>query len=270
LLDASAGGDRGAPFLIPAPADCWLEETRRHPGKLRIAFSTRSPVDMGVHPEAVSAVEETTRLLQSLGHEVEPAEPAVDGGMVARCFITMYFGQVAASVREACVLYGAKESDFEADTRTFALLGRTISAADYVESHRRWNTIARAMGDFLSRYDLYLTPTLAYPPCRIGELELPAWQKLGQKLVLAAGAGSLLLKSGIVDELASESLKLVPFTQLANLSGLPAMSVPLHWTAEGLPMGVQFVAGFGEEGRLFRLAAQLEQAKPWFSRRPRI
>lgn len=270
MLDALQGADIGAPFEIRLPERPYLQEVTRDPGRLRIAFSTRSPIGTEVDPECIAALHETARLLERLGHHVEEAEPEVEGPALARCYITMYMGNVAATVAEIIAETGAREADFETDTRTFALLGRSLPAGAYVRIRRQWNDFARALGRFFQRHDLYLTPTLAAPPMRIGELELPAWQRAAQKLVLGLRAGGLLLKSGIVDQLARDSLAKVPFTQLSNLTGTPSMSLPLQWTAQGLPLGSHFIAPFGEEARLLRLAAQLEQVQPWAQRRPML
>jgi amidase len=124
------------------------------------------------------------------------------------------------------------------------------------------------MGQFFLKYNLYLTPTTAYPPARIGELKPKPAEAAMVKIVNVLRAGWLLKASGLVDQMAVRSLERTPFTQLANLCGLPAMSVPLYWTTDGLPCGTHFVAPFGEEARLFRLAGQLEKAQPWFNRRP--
>lgn len=206
---------------------------------------------------------------------MEPAQPSVDGHALARSFITMYFGQTAASIAQARRLTGAGEREFELETRILALLGRTLSAGDYVDERARWNDYARALGQFHQTFDLYLTPTTAQPPNHIGELETPPLQRAAAQLVLALRAGRLLQKSGIVDTLVESSLQRVPFTQLSNLTGTPSMSVPLHWAPaeEGgaeLPFGVQFVARSGDEATLLRLAAQLEQAQPWAARRPSV
>lgn len=272
MLDAIAGADAGAPFAISPPERAYADEIQRPPGKLRIGFSTESPLGTPVHPECVQAVMHAARLLADLGHVVEPAQPQIDGHALARSFIGMYFGQTAASIARARRLTGAGEQAFELETRILALLGRTLSAADYVDERLRWNDYARAMGQFHQTYDLYLTPTTAQPPNRIGELATPPLQQVAAKLVLALHAGRLLLKSGMVDTLVTTSLQRVPFTQLSNLTGTPSMSVPLHWApAEAggveLPYGVQFVARFGDEATLLRLAAQLEQAQPWQQRR---
>ncbi len=273
ILDAIAGAEAGAPFAIAPPARPWAEDILRPPGALRIGYSTQSPLGTPVHAQCVEAVLRAARLLESLGHRVEPAQPAIDGHALARSFVTMYFGQTAASIAQARRLTGAGEREFELETRILALLGRTLSAGEYVDEHARWNDYARALGQFHQTFDLYLTPTTAQPPNRIGELATPPLQRAAAQLVLALRAGRLLLKSGMVDTLVATSLQRVPFTQLSNLTGTPSMSVPLHWApadAGGaeLPFGVQFVARFGDEATLLRLAAQLEQAQPWAERRP--
>lgn len=270
MLDAIHGADVGAPFEIRPPARSYLEELRSEPGRMRIAFCTRSPIGTEVHPDCVQAVTDAARLLESLGHHVEEAAPEVDGNALAQDYLTMYMGQVAADIAHWGAVAGAHEADFEPDTRVLGLLGRTLPAGDYVLARRRWNDYARALGRFHQKYALYLTPTLAQPPMRIGELELPRWQQIARSLLLALRAGRLLHGSGMVEQLARDSLAKVPFTQLANLTGTPAMSVPLHWTADNLPIGVQFIAPFGGEDLLFRIAAQLEQARPWAQRRAAV
>lgn len=263
MLDALAGPDIGAPFHIAPPKRPFSSEVNEAPGKLRIAFSASSPIHRNVHGDCVRAMEETVELLRDLGHVVEEARPNVDGEALARCYITMYMGQTAANVRLA-VGKGAKENEFEPETRALALLGESLSAAEYSVSLMCWNEFARALGQFFQRYDLYLTPTVAAPPARIGEQNTPYWQQLALAPVLNLGLGKALRSSGQVEALAFESLARVPFTQLSNLTGTPSMSVPLYWNDKGLPIGSQFIAPFGEEARLIRLAAQLEKARPWF------
>ena len=162
----------------------------------------------------------------------------------------------------------ARPHDVEATTWLLGLLGRTYSAGDFAAARQRWNEPARAMGAFHQHYDVLLTPTQAVLPVPIGSLQPTATERGMLHLVNALGAGRLLRASGLVEKLAYQSLEKTPYTQVANLTGAPAMSVPLHWTVEGLPVGVQFVAPVGREDRLFQLAGQLEQARPWFTRRP--
>jgi amidase len=268
MLDCLQGADIGAPFVIDRPDRTYSEIIGQPPPRLRIALCTRSPLGLPVDAQVAAATERTARLLESLGHSVDLAEPEIDGAALARSYLMMYFGQVAATISEVARLTGAPETEFEAETRVLGLLGRTVSAGEYVERRRQWNSYARALGHFFERYDLYLTPSLASPPQPIGSDALPAWQQRVLTPVLSLGLGRLLIKSGIVETLATESLRHVPFTQLSNLTGTPSMSVPLHQGSDGLPIGSHFVAPFGREDRLLQVAAQLEQAAPWFDRVP--
>lgn len=257
MLDVLAGASPGDPFTIAPSALSFAEHMRREPGKLRIGFSTRSPIGTEVHPEVAQAVRRTATQLEALGHHVEEAEPAIDGLALAKSFFTMYLGQVAANMR-ACRAMGATENQFELDSRALGLLGDALSAGEYVSERRKWNHYARSLGEYFTRFDLYLLPSTAYTAPKIGQLDTPALQRAAIKPILALGLGKALLKSGQVDKMVRDNLRITPFTQLSNLTGTPSMSCPLATSSEGLPIGVQFVAPFGEEGRLLSLAAQLE------------
>lgn len=271
-LDATHGPDIGAPYAIHPPSRPYLEEVGTPPGQLKIGFSTTSPVGADVHPECIEAVMKAARMLETLGHQVEERQPAVDGRALAKSYITMYFGEVAADLEDMRAVLRRKPtpSDVEPTTYTLGLLGRAVSAGEFVAAMRCWDRSARQMGAYFETYDLYMTPTTAHPPAKIGEVQPSPIEKTFMKAVNTLGMGRLLKATGIVDQLAQKSLARTPFTQLANLCGLPAMSVPLHWTAEGLPCGTQFIAPFGHEDTLFRLAAQLEEAQPWADRNPPV
>lgn len=272
FLDATCGADSGAPYVITPPERPYAQEIKKAPGRLRIALSTRSIIGSEVHPECVKAAEDTAKLLEKLGHHVERDEPEIDGRALAISYLMMYLGEIAADIEKTKVLTGKKpkRGNFETTTWTLGLLGRTYCAGDFVREMRVWNDVARAYGRFFEKYDIHLTPVTAVPPHKIGELQPKPIEKALMKFVNTLGLGGLLKASGIVEQLAMTSLSKVPFTQLANLSGLPAMSVPLHWTADNLPCGSHFMARFGDEATLFRLAAQLEKAKPWFNKRPQV
>ena len=269
-LDALQGPDPGAPYVIAPPERAYAAEIKKDPGKLRIAFDTASPVKKGVDKECVAAVKKTVKLLAGLGHKVEEARPPVAFEALAIGYFIMYLGEMAADVKIIKDTYGrrAAKREVELVTRTLALLGRAVSSGEFVAAIREWDRAARVMGTFFEKYDLYLTPTTARPPVKIGELKPKPAEVVLMKIVNGLGAGKLLKATGIVEQLAIDNLAATPFTQLSNLTGLPAMSVPMHWTAEGLPCGVHFVAPFGQEARLLRLAAQLEKVAPWFDRRP--
>ncbi len=268
MLDAMAGPELGGPFEIAPPRRPYAQELGAEVGRLRIGVSTASPVGGRIDAEQSAAVQNAARLLESLGHEVEEAAPAIDGPQLFRCFMTMYYGHVAAGMRAICAQTGAAASTFHTDTRTIALLGDSISGADYVAARSAWHDFARALGVFHERYDIYLTPVTAMGAARIGELETKPADERAAKIMIMLRAGKLLLKSGIAEKLAFTALERTPFTQLANMAFVPAMSVPLHWGADGMPVGVHFSAKFGAEDLLIRLAAQLETAQPWAGRTP--
>jgi len=270
LLDAVQGCAPGAPYVIAPPERPYLEELTTPPGRLRIAWSTESPLGGDVDRACIAAVERAVALLGELGHQLEEARPDYDGRALAMSYMTMYFGEVAAELKELGQLLGrpARTGDVEPLTWMFGLLGRATSAGEFVQSQQLWNTLGRTMGAFYQRYDLYLTPTTATLPPLVGADQPSAPERMLVRLTNALGAGGLLKASGLVEQIATTALARVPFTQLANLTGLPAMSVPLYWHEERLPVGVQVMAPFGAEARLLQLAAQLEQAAPWFGRRP--
>lgn len=270
-LDLLCGPEPGDPMVTLAPPEPFVIAAARPPRRLRIGFAVASPLGTPVHPEAVAAVEKAVALLQGLGHQVEPATPVISGAALARSYLCMYLGQVPAEMALARA-QGAGPRDFELLTRAMGVLGRAQSSATLCSELMRWNDFARALGDFHERFDLLLTPTTAGPPLLHGATDLPRWQAAALEVVVSSGLLALLARSGlvdgVVDAIAHDNMAPVPFTQLANLTGTPAMSVPLHWTADKLPMGVQFVGRMGDEATMLQLAAQLEQAAPWFDRLP--
>jgi len=270
-LDLLSGAEEGDPFVIPGPAEPYAEAFARDPPRLRIGFTQVSPIGTEVHAEAKAAVNAAAELLRSLGHEVEEAVPEIDGAALAKAFLHIYFGQVPAVMASARG-QGAVRSDFELLTRVLATLGGAISSGALTAQLLKWNEFARGLARFHRRYDMLLTPTLAHPPIRHGEGDPSAAEQSVLDLLDRSGLLGLLARAGLldgtVDKIARDSLQYVPFTQLANLTGTPAMSVPLHWTADGLPLGVQLVGRFGAEDVLLQLARQLEQARPWFDRLP--
>ncbi|MFD0415979.1 amidase [Streptomyces sp. NPDC127108] len=271
LLDVlTARPDPGGPFLVARPDEPYAELARHTPPKLRIGVSTRSPIGTPVSREAVEAVDIAVKLLVGLGHDVEEAEPRIDGLRMADDFMAMYAAENAVTLAELKHRTGADDEQFELDTRLLAAAGRALGAVEHTVRHARWNTYTRQLAAFHETYDVLLTPTLARPPVRIGELATP-WptRQLGKALLKAGVAGRLsrtkLWRRAVVQNLAPN-----PFTQLANITGRPAMSVPLYRTPEGLPLGVQFGGPLGGEGTLLALASQLEAAAPWGRERPNL
>jgi amidase len=228
-LDVSAGGEPGDPFVIPKPTEPYAAAMQRDPPRLRIGFSSASPIGTDVHPEAVAAVNDAAKLLGSLGHDVEEASPEIDGAALAKAFLHVYFGQVPATVSAARAA-GAATSDFELLTRVLATLGNAVPAGALTAQLSRWNDFARALARFHQKYDLMLTPTLAHPPIRHGQGDPSAAEQAVLDILDRIGLLGLLARVGLldstVDKIARDSLQYVPFTQLANLTGTPAMSVP--------------------------------------------
>ncbi len=273
-LDATAGADSGAPYVAPPAADPFLEEVGRAPRPLRIAYTGSALIGarVNLHPECKRGLESTLRLLESLGHTVEEAAPKVDGEALAVAFILMLTGQVANDIAEVGEAAGRKPkpSDFELITWTLGLIGRSISGADYVRGVRTLQYAARAVGCFFDDYDVLVTPTLAQPPPVAGSLQLGASDRRLLQSASSLRAGKLLVAANAIEPIALKSFEFIPYTPLFNITGQPAMSMPLHWTPEGLPVGIQFAGRFGDEATLFRLAGQLEQARPWAGYRPEL
>ncbi|MTT51433.1 amidase [Alcanivorax sp. VBW004] len=273
LLDIAQGDERGSLFQIAPPTQTYAQSAASRPGKLRIGFSTRSPLGTDVDPEAIRAVEKTVALLRDLGHEVVDAEPQMDAKQMCMDWLSVWFGQCAAEVDEVKAITGCGDEGFELDTLAIAAFGRATPAHEYVKCQTRWQQYMIAMDTFLEQYDFWLTPTLAMPPAGIGAMATPPWQQAALKMLLKVGGEKLLMKTGMIEQMAMENFKYMPFTQFANVTGVPAMSVPLHWCdsspgSTGLPLGSQFVGGHGDEGKLLALAAQLEEAAPWFDKVP--
>lgn len=268
MLDAIHGMDIGAPYDAPPVTEPYLDVSQRDPKPLRIALSTSSPIGTRVDPENRAAAEDTARLLESMGHELVEMDAPVDGHELAKAYTTMYFGDVAATVAEVEQLLGrrARIGDAELGTLSLAAIGRTISAGEFVQALKSWGRAGREMGRFFEEVDLYLTPTTAMPSAQVGELRPSVSEQKQMKAALKLRAWRAVLKTGLIDSIVEDNLSRTPFTQLANVAGLPAMSVPLASHVDGMPCGSHFIAPYGREDRLFAIAGQLERAVPWFDR----
>ncbi|SFT37585.1 amidase [Actinopolyspora lacussalsi subsp. righensis] len=266
-LDAIVGADPAGPYSPAVPHRDFTTEIASEPPRLRVGFTSQSALGRP-HPHATEALSDAARLLESLGHHVEPVSSPVDLDSLAVDFLRAWSVKLAASIDDAVAATGASETSFELDSRLLAAVGRIISGPEYSALLDRWHGYTRKLAEFHRDYDLLLTPGLAGPPVRVGELATGGPLRAAGKAVLGLGLGRMLRASGMVDRVARENLRHVPYTQLANITGRPAMSVPLYWDPDGLPLGVQFVGPLAGEGVLFRLAAQLERARPWARREP--
>ncbi|HKA14277.1 MAG TPA: amidase [Myxococcota bacterium] len=249
LLDAVSGPAIGDPYDAPPPARPFLAEVGAHPGRLRIAVQVSAFNGAEVDPDCVAAARDAADLCRSLGHDVAEAELLVDRELLARSSGTIIGASLRATLLERAAELGrdVTADDVEPLNWLIAEQIKQTTAADYAAALRGIHRLGREVSRFLERYDVLVTPTMATPPLPLGRLALTRSDF-----------------PGLVTDLS----RTIGFTQLFNASGHPAMSVPLYWNSAGLPIGVQFAGRFGDEATLFRLAAQLESARPWFLRRP--
>lgn len=250
LLDVSQGPALGDAYAAPTRERPYVEELAREPGRLRIALMTRPLLPVPVAPECVEAAEQAARLCESLGHVVEPAAPVLDAGPLWAAFgLTSSVG-VALKVtrREETLGRAATADELEPITRRTVESGRAASGVEHARARDTLHAASRVLGRFMREYDVILSPTMAQVPPTLGTLSL---SQPYEDFIGPASASSV-------------------FTALFNMTGQPAMSVPLHWTASGLPVGVMFAGRFGDEATLFRLATQLERARPWMERTPSL
>ena len=250
LLDASAGQELGSPFFSPAPARPFLDEVANNPGSLRIALITASTTGAPLDPECQKAVSRAAKLCESLGHKVEEAALPINAELLRGAFFTVLQVSLARTLDDAATILGRPVSQQDVETVTWAMTqaATNITSVAYSRAIATLHQIGLAMARFQQNYDVILSPTLSKPPVRLG--------------VLSLSQDPAIYRTAITEFMHS--------TSLYNATGQPSMSVPLHSTPEGLPVGVMFSGRFGEDALLFRLAAQLEKTQPWANRRPHL
>jgi len=267
MLDITAGPEVGAPYRVARGDGRYLDACGIDPAPLRIAFSTRPLTDATLHPEAVKGLEATVKRLEELGHQVEEADPEIDTDALWRDFFVVVCAHVAAEASLTKKEFGkAAFANLEPTTLNMAMIGRSLTACDLVMAKKGWHAVQLAMGRFLSRYDLLLTPTLIAPPDPHGVLPPTRFEDLLLKMGSPVATGRLLMKLGLVKHFAGPTLSRMAFTVLGNISGLPSVSMPLHWTDAGLPLGMLFTGRMCDEMTLFKLAGQIERSFPWAER----
>ena len=248
LLDATSAPEIGSPYGIPAPVGPFLKEVGAAPGRLRIAFFTKGASDQ-THPECIAAAMDAAELCEGLGHRVEEASPSIAYEPLLQAFQLVVRAHTASLLNLIGRMQGRQVTADMVEPQTWELAraGRKASAADLSEAKSLFNTATRTVASFLRSYDVILTPTLGEPPRELGYFDtvnLPL-NVLGERV-----------------------FHFIPFTWLHNVTGCPAMSVPLYWNDDGLPIGVQFAGRYADEATLYRLAGQLEETRPWRNRVP--
>jgi amidase len=245
LLDATAGPDVGDPYWAPPPERPYLQEVGADPGRLKIAFTTKAMMDVKVHADCVQAVEEAAKLCADLGHVVEEKALSLNADVLLYAFSVLWSAGTASTLK----ILDANPDQVEPLTWAIKEMSDQYSSADYVIALQTLQSVSREVARFFQDYDVLLTPTLIEPPVPLGTFDAQPDNPL-QGFTRAA--------------------EFIGFTPICNITGQPAMSVPLFWNDDNLPVGSQFIGRFGDEATLFRLAAQLEEARPWANRRPAI
>jgi amidase len=249
LLDATAGLGAGDPYTAPPPARPFLQECGANPDRLRIAFTTVTPNGVPVAAEYLQALQDTAQLCASLGHRVEEADPSIDHATVVPTFLTLMAANTLVNLSSHPTAgRAARQDEVEKVTWTSAHgMGAHVSGADYVRATQAAHKLGRQMAAFHTSYDALLTPALAMLPPQLGWIDM-------------------MMED--VEEYWRRVFTFSPFTVWFNITGQPAIVLPLGQSADGLPLSVQLVARYGDEATLFRLASQLEAARPWFDRKP--
>jgi amidase len=253
-LDALSKPFPGDPVVAPAPARPFTDEVGADVGRLRIGLLTSNPLGTGeVHPDCVAAADGTARVLESLGHQVEPSYPdAFADPEIFGPFTTLWTTDTAHYLDDFATLVSKPitEGDVEPLTWALAEAGRAVTGAQFREAVRQMEEVGRRGAEWWAGgFDLLLTPTLGEPPLPLGTLDSTPENPMHGYLRAA---------------------EFVPFTAQFNVTGQPGISLPLYWNGKGLPIGSQLVAAYGREDVLLRVAAQLEQAHPWADRRPSL
>tara|TARA_R110002110_G_scaffold59726_11_gene168746 strand:- start:6499 stop:7926 length:1428 start_codon:yes stop_codon:yes gene_type:complete len=251
MLDCTNGSEPGDPYCAPPVERPFIDEVGRKPGKLRIAYSITNPASAALHADCVKGVEETVRLLADLGHEVVEAAPPLKPEEPGNLFLPMWAAWVASEIEGEAARRGRGPDADELEGLTWGLyeIGKQVSAAQYLMMVKEAQALTRRVAGFMETHDVWLTPTLAAPPIPLGLIDVNERDPI---------------------KAFEPALDYVPFTPIQNLTGQPAISLPLAMSATGLPIGMMFSARFGDEATLFRLAAQLEEAAPWKDRHPPI
>ena len=252
LLDIIAGPVPGDPYFATPPGRPYLKEMNRMPRRKRIAWSDRAPLGTAVDPECVAAVRETAKLLESLGHHLEEAAPEFDAEVMIGPMVLIWAVGNLEDATEAERILGRPLELGELEDTTWELVehGRRFTALDVFRAVGELSAAARSIAPFFEKYDAWLTPTLARPPEKLDVLNRS--------------------QGGSAEAWWRFDCEFNAFNPIANITGQPAMSVPLHWTADGLPVGSLITGRYGDESALFRLAAQLERARPWADRVPPV
>lgn len=251
MLDATAGIAPGDPYTCLPPERPFLAEVTTKPARMKIAFTTRRLDGSLCHPDVVAATTETAKLLAELGHHVEEKAPQIDQPAMGQHQATLIGANIEMTLKHVAAARGRAIESHEVEHITWLIAqgAKLRDSAAYVEATLFIHQLGRKMAAFHEEFDLFLCPTLGLPPVKLGEIDM-----------MTSDVGNYLRLMGLY----------LPYAGYANMTGQPSMSVPLYWNSENLPIGSMFTARYGDEATLFRLAGELEQARPWAGKRPTL
>jgi amidase len=269
LLDTTCGDYPQQLVRLPPPQHTYVDEIALGPKRLRIAFSFDPGLGRTLHAENRRALEATTAQLAALGHDLVEVTLPLPREPFIRHYLSLIAAEIAATLRLAPPLVGreARRDDVELATWVLAKLGESQPGAEVAAALQALQLFARQWLGWAAAFDVLLTPTVGVPPLPIGAYDLPVARRAALNVLTALPGAALLSQRDRILEASEDVFAAAPYTMVANVTGQPSVSLPLHWTADGLPMGLLFTASrLGDEASLLRLAAQLEEACPWRDR----
>ncbi len=270
MLDISVGLELGSPISLPAPQKSFLQSLHEAPKKLKIAISEQ-PFFVGkLAPEYAAFLKRAGELCQRLGHIVEPANFSVNHDEVLKAFLIIFIAEVNAQLKALSKLMHKKINlaELEKKTALAYAAAEVFSASDYAWAVHTADKVSRQAAEFFKRHDVLLTPTMGLPAPPLGFFKLTTMQETILDILRFLPNGPWLRSAA--KAAGKKIFSMVPYTPLANFVGLPAMSVPLYWDKEGMPVGIQFTGCLGDDVRLLQLAKQLEDAQSWTDKRPMV
>lgn len=264
-LDVVCGNSNSEYSTGKPPKHSYLHSATQMPTGLRVGLITQSPIGTPVHADCVSAAETAAKYCEQLGHTIVTPSWGFDGIELMRAFLTVVFRSTTKDVYEMARLAQVHEPSMciELSTRFMAAVGRGVSDERLARAFEVWKKAANRMSDLHNECDVILTPTAATPPLRFNALDPTFGERLLMRLLISTGLGSRVCSDKFFDSVIEKSLYQTPFTPIANMTGQPAMSIPLYWDQHGLPHGAHFMAAEGNDRLLFKLAGQLEARYPW-------
>lgn len=268
LLDVLSGPELGSPISLPLPEKSFLSSLEDPCPKLRIAMVDHPFFPAKVNHEYLSALKKAAQLCEDLDHIVEPARIHFDRDEIAFAYLIFIVGEAAADIETMSKLMGRKPKPKELEKQTSAIyrVGNQFSAADFAWATNILDKAGWVFANFLQKYDVIMTPTMASPAPLVGSFKPDTIERGILELVHWLPHSVLMHK--FIKRAAARNFGFSPFTAIFNVSGQPAMSVPLYWDSEGMPIGIQFAGRIGEEALLLKLGAQLEAVQPWETREP--